>query len=325
MSALTNETTPQAAPVELDELSKSFLEYLTTERGTSPYTTRNYQQTLLEFIAWHRQERGAVPTWLNLERDDFRAWLRHLGRHNLGRSSIQVRFSALRSFFKFLVRRGKIESTPIRDISLPKAAKRLPRFLSLTQMEALLQAPLKELALHEQHSESKFDKAAYYRDAALLETVYSCGLRVSELCGLLAGDLQWGEQLVRVRGKGKKERVVPIGAPALEAIRCYWKILGTEPIPAQPVFWGHSSRAEPMAPRSVQSNLKKYLAAAGLDAKLTPHKLRHSYATHMLDAGADLRSVQELLGHAHLVTTQAYTHVTTERLKKAYDNAHPHA
>jgi integrase/recombinase XerC len=169
------------------------------------------------------------------------------------------------------------------------------------------------------------DAAACYRDAAILETIYSCGLRISELCGLRAEDIQWNEQLVRVRGKGKKERLVPIGAPALEAIRLYWQKLPVTPLGAQPVFWPAASKVRPLGPCILQRRLKRYLAIAGLDPAITPHKLRHSYATHLLDAGADLRSVQELLGHAHLVTTQVYTHVTTERLKRAYDQAHPRA
>jgi integrase/recombinase XerC len=160
---------------------------------------------------------------------------------------------------------------------------------------------------------------------AVLETIYSCGLRVSELCGLRVDDIDWDEQLVRVRGKGKKERLVPIGGKALEAIKIYWRLLPRPPAGQSPVFLSHRKQPGPVAPSILQQRLKKHLAAAGLDPHLTPHKLRHSYATHLLDAGADLRSVQELLGHAHLVTTQVYTHVTTERLKKAYDKAHPRA
>ena len=150
-------------------------------------------------------------------------------------------------------------------------------------------------------------------------------LRVSELSGLRVCDLNAAEQLVRVRGKGKKERQVPIGEPALLAIQEYWARLLNPPAGEEPVFLARSSGTDPVSPRVIQLRLKRYLAAAGLDPHLTPHKLRHSYATHLLDAGADLRSVQELLGHAHLVTTQVYTHVSTERLKKAYDEAHPRA
>ena len=170
------------------------------------------------------------------------------------------------------------------------------------------------------------DVSAYLRDAAILgDDLFPADLRISELCGLRGTDVDWNEQLVRVRGKGKKERIVPIGAPALEAIRTYWKARNYTAVDDMPVFLAHPKMVSPLNPRTVQLRLKKYLASAGLDPTLTPHKLRHSYATHLLDAGADLRSVQELLGHAHLVTTQVYTHLSMDRLKKAYDKAHPRA
>jgi integrase/recombinase XerC len=189
----------------------------------------------------------------------------------------------------------------------------------------LLDAPARELAALKQSSASELDETPFRRDIAILETIYSCGLRISELCGLLAEDIHWTEQIVRVRGKGKKERLVPIGAPALAAIQNYWSALPHPPPADAPVFLARPKQFKPMYPRLVQLRLKRYLEIAGLDPHLTPHKLRHSYATHMLDGGADLRSVQELLGHAHLVTTQVYTHLTTERLKRAYDAAHPRA
>jgi integrase/recombinase XerC len=189
----------------------------------------------------------------------------------------------------------------------------------------LLRAPLQELAARQQTAPQPVEASVYLRDVAILETIYSCGLRISELCGLKAEDLNWSEQTVRVAGKGRKERLVPIGAPALEAIRVYWRQLPQVPTGAMPVFLARAERPAPIYPRLVQLRLKRYLALAGLDPQLTPHKLRHSYATHLLDAGADLRSVQELLGHAHLATTQIYTHITTERLKRAYDQAHPRA
>ena len=145
------------------------------------------------------------------------------------------------------------------------------------------------------------------------------------MCGLQAQDIDWHERLVRVRGKGKKERLIPIGEPALKAIKSYWDLLPEHPGGQSPVFFAGSRKLRPISARDLQLRLKKYLGVAGLDLHLTPHKLRHSYATHLLDAGADLRSVQELLGHAHLATTQVYTHLTTERLKRAYDQAHPRA
>lgn len=311
--------------MEFDPQATQFMVHLATDKAASHYTSRNYEQALREFIAWHHRERQAPPDWPKLERDDFRAYLRFLGREQLSRAAIRLRFSALRSFFKFLVRRGFIAATPIKNIQLPKLERRLPRFLTKEQMLELLEAPLKEYAELAERADNKPDPLPYLRDRAILETIYSCGLRISELCGLCVADLTQHDGLVRVRGKGKKERLAPIGKPAVQCIETYWSALPFELALDQPIFLGSVDPIKPIQPRTVQLNLKKYLIRARLDPELTPHKLRHSYATHLLDAGADLRSVQELLGHAHLVTTQVYTHVTTERLKKAYLAAHPRA
>ena len=316
---------PATGETPADPQVQEFLRHLATERAASEYTQRNYRHALTGFTRWHQAERHSAPAWDRLQRDDFRAWLRSLGRANLGRAAIQLRFSALRTFYKFLVRRGVVAATPIRQLALPKLARRLPLFLTPDQMGSLLQAPARELAALQKNAEHPPDPTEFHRDAAILETIYSCGLRVSEVCGLRAGDIDWPGQVVRVRGKGRKERLVPIGAPALEAIRFYWQQIGDTPTEAAPVFRLASAEVSPVYPRLVQTRLKRYLAAAGLDPALSPHKLRHSFATHLLDAGADLRSVQELLGHAHLATTQVYTHVTTERLKRVYDQAHPRA
>ncbi|MBG86298.1 MAG: integrase [Verrucomicrobiales bacterium] len=302
-----------------------FLAHIENERTGSEYTVRNYKHALEEFVSWFTESYGDAPTWKKCERDQFRAYLRALSRRNLKRAAIQLRFSALRSFFKFLVRRGKLPATPIKNISVPKLEKRLPKFLTAEQMTTLLESPLKEWKRMQENSDKPVDKNPYLRDCAMMETVYSCGLRVSELCGLSAEDIFWGEQVVRVRGKGRKERIVPVGAPAMAAIEAYWKMLPFMPGGDMPVFYSKPRADRGVYPQLVQKQLKKYLVACGLDPELTPHKLRHSYATHLLDAGADLRSVQELLGHAHLVTTQVYTHLTTDRLKKAYDEAHPRA
>ncbi len=313
-------------PAPRDRWLEKFLQHLATDRGASMYTQRNYRQALVEFCRWHEEERKAVPAWSRLRRDDFRAYLRFLGRHNKGRAAIQLRFSALRSFYKFLIRNGQLEVSPIKNLSLPKSPRRLPKFLTAQQMNDLLAAPAKLLPAAEapawQRAAAAFVCA---RDLAVLETIYSCGLRISEVCGLVAEDLDEHERLVRVRGKGKKERLVPIGEPALEAIQRYRQMLPRPPTGQSPVFLTSRQRQQALSPRVLQLRLKKYLAIAGLDPQLSPHKLRHSYATHLLDAGADLRSVQELLGHAHLVTTQVYTHLSTERLKRAYDSAHPRA
>jgi integrase/recombinase XerC len=307
----------------IDSAIGNFLRHLATDKGASVYTQRNYRQALTQFFGWFKETRKLEPKWNDLKRDDFREFVRFLGRINLSRAAIQLRFSALRSFYKFLIRNGEAVTSPIKNISLPKPEKRLPKFLTIQQLGELLKAPAEELKRESENAE--VDASAYLRDAAILETIYSCGLRISELCGLRGADVDWSEQLVRVRGKGKKERIVPIGAPALEAIRTYWKYRNYEAIDDMPVFLAHPKKISALNPRTIQLRLKKYLSIAGLDPSLTPHKLRHSYATHLLDAGADLRSVQELLGHAHLVTTQVYTHLSTDRLKKAYDKAHPRA
>ena len=321
-------------PPKRDPWVVRFLEHLATDRGASVYTQRNYQQALTDFESWHTgrasspsapfpqtpisgarrdfdnlttsatgplgeralpERQAAVIPWDKLGRDDFRGYLRYLGRRNLARAATHLRFSALRTFYKFLIRHGGATSSPIKDLPLPKIGKRLPKFLTAAQMEALLEAPLKLLPKREDKG-GKAAQALCLRDVAILETIYSCGLRISELCQLQAGDIDWSEHLVRVRGKGKKERLLPIGERALQAIREYWKQLADPPAAPSPVFFASATRPDSVSPRSLQLRLKKYLAIAGLDPGITPHKLRHSYATHLLDAGADLRSVQELLG-----------------------------
>jgi site-specific recombinase XerD len=310
-----------------DPWIQKFLVHLATDRGASVYTQRNYQQALTEFAYWHLTEHKSAAAWEKLQRDDFRSYLRYLGRNHLSRAATALRFSALRTFYKFLMRHGQVETLPIKNLSLPKAPQRLPKFLTIQQMTDLLAAPAKLLASQKDKKGPgrPISAEVCLRDVAVLETIYSCGLRVSELCGLRVDDLNFSEQIIRVRGKGKKERLVPIGKPALDAIQSYWDSLLSPPGAAQPVFHADTRKAASLSPLQLARRLKNYLIVACLDPALTPHKLRHSYATHLLDAGADLRSVQELLGHAHLITTQVYTHVTTERLKKAYDAAHPRA
>jgi len=309
-----------------DSWIQKFLGHLATDRGASIYTQRNYAQALMEFYFWHRNERQSSPVWDKLQRDDFRSYLRFLGRQNLGRAAIALRFSALRTFYRLLIRQGQAESSPVKNLSLPKQGRRLPQFLTKEQMIGLLEAPLKALdAPRSKAAGRPISAVACYRDVAVLETIYASGLRVSELCGLRVDDLDLNERMLRVRGKGRKERLVPISETAIGALENYWTRLGNRPFGEMPVFSSETKRRSPLSPLMLARRLKKYLMMAGLDPTLTPHKLRHSYATHLLDAGADLRSVQELLGHAHLVTTQVYTHVSTERLKKAYDKAHPRA
>ena len=305
-----------------------FFRFLTDEKDASVYTQRNYKQALDGFDEWYREANGQAPPWADLKRDSFRLYLRQLGRKNLSQAAIRLRFSALNSFYKFLMRRGFIEASPVKGITLPKPAKRLPQFLTIDQMIELLDAPEAEYRAERSAKEGTTKKVRvtpYLRDRAILETIYACGLRIGEMCRMIAGEIDVEQSVVNVHGKGKKERQVPIGRTAIEAIQVYWQRLAKPPAIDEPVFFASETKRTPIYPRLVQMRLKRYLNACNLDAGLTPHKLRHSYATHMLDAGADLRSVQELLGHSNLATTQVYTHVTTERIKRAYDEAHPRA
>ncbi|MBL9138901.1 MAG: tyrosine recombinase XerC [Verrucomicrobiales bacterium] len=303
----------------------AFLEHLATERGASVHTRRNYLQALEEFAGWYSEVHRRSPAWPSLTRLDFRSYLRQLGRQSLGPSAIRVRFSALRSFFKYLVRVGVMDQIPVRELSLPRVPRRLVKFLSVDQMLLLLSMPARGLERAPDAVGRPVDASVAARDGAILETIYSCGLRIAELCQLRVSDVRFDEALMRVRGKGRKERVVPVGRHALEAIRRYWSVLPRAPSDQEPVFVRGMNDRRGMSARTLQYRLKGYLLAAGLDPALTPHKLRHSFATHLLDAGADLRSVQEMLGHSQLATTQVYTHVTTERLRNAYNAAHPRA
>src|ERR1035437_416660 len=275
---------PTSTPLPVnDEWINKFLQHLATDRGASGYTQRNYRQAMLEFYRWHQAERKQAPAWETLQRDDFRAYLRFLGRHNLSRAAIQLRFSALRTFYRFLVRHGAVATSPIKNLALPKLGNRLPKFLTPQQMTDLLAAPLKLLPA--QGGSDSARAAAVFacrRDVAVLETIYSCGLRISELCGLVAQDIDWNERLVRVRGKGKKERLVPIGKCALEAIKNYWSLRPVAPTGESPAFLAGAKKLTPVSPRNLQLRLKNYLAVAGLDPHLTPHKLAHRCATSPL-------------------------------------------
>jgi site-specific recombinase XerD len=247
-SVLDGQTPSQSAAPKLDPHAQAFLTHLAADRSASPYTQRNYRQALEEFTRWHRAERSSVPCWTTLQRDDFRAYLRFLGREQLARAAVRLRFSALRSFYKFLVRRGIVSATPIKNIQLPKLERRLPRFLTADQMNALLNAPILEFAEQSKAAKAKaeeIDRTIFFRDTAILETIYSCGLRISELCGLRMEDLDTSERLIRVRGKGKKERVTPIGDHAIQAINHYWKTLGKIPARNEPVFWTTAINPDP--------------------------------------------------------------------------------
>jgi site-specific recombinase XerD len=320
-----------------DALVEQFLTYLHVERDASPLTIRNYGADIAAFRSWVEGKTRQPCDWTRIDQFHLRGYLVHLTEQHFDRATIHLKMSALRSFFKWLVRAQRVKQNPLIGLTLPKKARRLPKFLTIQQVEALLNAPLvTDTARRARRSRPAGavgragppgqplpvrDDVAAWRDKAILEVFYSAGLRIHELVQLNDDDLDLLGEIVRVRGKGKKERLAPLGGPAAETLQKYLELRGRSA--RGPLFVNRFGGR--MTARSVQRMLKKYLLMVGLDPSLTPHKLRHSFATHMLDAGADLRSVQELLGHANLSTTQIYTHITPERLKKVYEKAHPRA
>ncbi len=292
-----------------DQLVDAFFVFLEGERNSSPRTLIAYRHALAEF----RRFRPAV-TWVAARPEDFRAFLFDLSKRGLARSTVRLTFAALRTFYKFLVERKNLAANPLKVVVLPKPEKTLPSFLTLQQVDQLLAAP------QSAPREKQAPPWVASRDAAILELFYSCGLRLSELADLDVADVDPYSETLRVIGKGSKERVCPVGGPALTAISTYRQKAGVK---AGPLFINKSRRR--LSARSIWAMMKKYLLQTGLPATLSPHKLRHSFATHLLDNGADLRSLQTLLGHASLSTTQIYTHVSTERLKQAYAKSHPRA
>ena len=291
-----------------DALADEFLRYLTIERNASPRTLKAYREALGAFRA-----KNKTP-WKKCTVDDFRDYLFAIMKRGQARSYVRLQFSALRTFYQFLSARKGLRTNPVREVLLPKIDKKLPLVLTRQQIDELLAAPLKI---------DKNRAAPVWmplRDVAIMELFYSSGLRLSELAALNVADVDLYTESVRVLGKGRKERICPVGLPALETISRYRAAANVH---AGPLFINKSRKR--MSTRSIWLVLKRYLRHTSIPISISPHKLRHSFATHMLDRGADLRSVQALLGHASLSTTQIYTHVTVERLKKAYADAHPRA
>ena len=284
---------------------KRFLQYLTAERNASDHTCLNYALDLSQFFQFlGRQRLGTISPL------DIRRFVAHLSERRHARRTIARKLSCLRSFFRFLCREGTLEHNPAAAIPTPRLERRLPSFLDEGQVTRLLDAPSAE-------------KWQGLRDRAILETLYSTGIRVSELVGLNPNDLDDISGTILVRGKGKKERLCPIGETALRAVRAY-----TAKRPKRlhvPFALFVSQKGTRVTVRQVDRLVARYVQLAQLPSTISPHSLRHSFATHLLDRGADLRSVQELLGHASLSTTQIYTHITPQRLKKVYDQAHPRA
>jgi integrase/recombinase XerC len=295
-----------------DALTEEFLNYLRVERDASVLTLRNYSADIAAFAVWFGEKYRQECDWRRVDPFHLRGYLVYLNERKFDRATIHLKMSALRSLFKWLVRTERVKQNPVTGLTLPKKVRKLPKFLTIQQVESLLEAPLK--------GEGK-DGLSAWRDKAILETLYSAGMRIHELVQLNDEDVDVLGEVVRVRGKGKKERLAALGGPAIDALQKYLQLRARNT--RGPLFVNKFGNR--LIARSIQRMLKKYLVTAGLDPSLTPHKLRHSFATHMLDAGADLRSVQELLGHANLSTTQIYTHITPERLKKVYEKAHPRA
>ncbi len=293
-----------------------FLDHLAKNRRLSPYTCRNYAQALKALADWYETSTENNLSPLTLNRDQARSFLIE-SQDKLSRVSLRNQVSGLRNFYRFCMERGHCRENPFHNLILPKTEKKLPLFLSEKEIRNLLDQP----RLRKGRG-SKGDFVTL-RDQVILEVLYGGGLRVSELVSINYGDLDWPRSCVRVMGKGSKQRVCPLGFRAISAIRAFQDRNGLDASFADPVVVGIGGKR--LSVRSVQQILKKYLISAGLPRDLTPHKLRHSYATHLLDNGADLRAVQEMLGHASLSTTQIYTHVSVARLKKTHHQAHPRA
>ena len=297
----------------MKEALAEFLRHLALERNASVLTVKSYREDLTQAIEFFTSQPGAEA--INAEQltsRHLRAFTVWLHEQHYAKSTIARRLTALRSWFRFLCRQGTLAANPADGLRSPRQEKKLPTFLTEDALKQLLTAP------------GKADPLAL-RDQALLDALYSAGLRVSELTGLNLEDIDLGEGIATVRGKGKKERLAFFGRSAMAALKAWLavrdEVLGSKRTDA--VFL--NKNGTPLTVRSVGRLVHKYLAQAGLDNSASPHSLRHSFATHLLDAGADIRSVQELLGHRSLATTQVYTHVTTNRLKDSYDKAHPRA
>ena len=299
----------------------AFLEHLAKERDVSPHTVKAYQRDLSEFATFLGPYFGEGEWgWEKVDRLAMRSFLAHMAKRGLARRSSARALSAVRSFYTWMTRHEIVADNPAATVGTPKLERHLPGHLDRTQVDTLFRA------LQTRAAEGKFSDV---RNLAILELFYSAGLRVSELRGISRADLDLLAGLVKVRGKGRKERIVPVGDHAQRALREYERVrdqlctrLGPK-ADRTAVFL--SAQGKRMSVRAIQVSVTKWLSQVDEGAGLSTHSLRHSFATHLLDAGADLRAVQELLGHASISTTQIYTHTSVERLKKAYKLAHPRA
>ena len=290
-----------------------FLQYLRVERNASAYTLKSYREDLTALMEYLTDLRGLCPEPSSLTTIDLRGYVSALHEAGYAKSTVARRLASLRSFFKFGRREGWVTNNPAKPLRNPRKGRDLPHCLSNEEIGRLLATP-------------PANEPMGLRDRAILETMYSAGLRVGELVGVNDSDLDSAAGIVRVRGKGRRERLAPVGSYADKALRQWFAVRRVNPRtpPAQlPVFVNKFGNR--LTTRSIGRMLEKYLRETGLDQRTTPHTLRHSFATHLLDRGADIRSVQELLGHKSLVTTQIYTHVSTTGLRAAYELAHPRA
>lgn len=291
-----------------------FLRHLALERNAAELTVKSYREDLTSLVQYLAAAYGRPPSPEELTPLDLRGYVAALHEAGYAKSSVARRLSSMRSFFRFAQREGLVASNPAKPLRTPRRTRKLPHFLTTDEIGRLLEAPPR-------------DDPQGLRDRAILETMYSAGLRVSETVGLNDGDLDEENGVARIRGKGRRERLAPIGSFAQEAIAAWTRVRRVSPREPQgletPLFVNRFGRR--LTTRSVGRMLEKYLRQEGLDDRTSPHTLRHSFATHLLDRGADIRSVQELLGHKSLTTTQIYTHVSTAGIREAYEKAHPRA
>lgn len=298
----------------MQSATRAFLNYLKIERNASELTTKSYADDLAHICEFFQEQTGAIPDPRNVDVAILRSYVSYLHECGYARTTVARRLACLRSFFRYCNREGICETNPAKPLRTPRAGRKLPHFLTTDQVGTLLTTP-------------PANSDAGIRDRAILETMYSAGLRVSELVGLSVSDWDRPAGILRVLGKGRKERLAPVGSFATKALDQWMTV--RHPDPKAPdkqrsaIFLNRFGRR--LTTRSIGRMLEGHILSAGLSTQTTPHTLRHSFATHLLDGGADLRSVQELLGHKSLTTTQIYTHVSTRRLRETYEKAHPHA
>ena len=299
------------------EAVNGFLNYLAVEKGFSENTTAAYRNDLSQLVSFAEEEaarRGSAPSWAGFTRQDMLGYLLNLKERNYAATTVARKVAAAKSFFGFMVAEGRIKENPTQNIGSPRIGRSLPKPVSIGQVRHLLEQP------------AKLSTPEAKRDRAMLELLYASGMRVSELVALNLDDVDTEDGYVRCFGKGHKERLVPIYRQAALAVKEYMN--ETRPHLVHGAEEGAlfvNLRGERLTRQGLWQILKGYVKSAGLDAGVTPHTLRHSFATHMLSGGADLRSVQELLGHANISTTQVYTHLTSEHIRRSYEKSHPRA